>query len=177
MLSRANSTKIYSKKKNKLYLNRIIKVGKGLQDPVQQLTSSTALSPRTTHPTHLLSTSRRCDSTIPLLSLSQCLTIPLGKKFFFTSNLNFPQHFLPSCHLLCLGHEFHTASARGLQATGGWRCLSVNSVPLLFPTPLDQLCIEDFPEIPFLGPRLWGKKRDAREEQTTSAESAASSGT
>lgn len=129
--------------------------------------------------THLLSTSRGYGSTIPLFSLSQCLTTPPGKKFFLTSNLNFPQHFLPSCHLLCLGHKFHTANARGLQATGGWRCLSVNSAPLLFPKPLDQLCTEDFPEIPSLGPRLWDKreKKDAREVQTISVESAVSSGT
>lgn len=64
-----------------------------------------------------------------------------------------------------MGHKYHTANARGLQATGGWRCLSVNSVPLLFPTPLDQLCIEDFPEVPSLGPKLWGKKIKRTQEE------------
>lgn len=77
------------------------------------------------------------------------LTKPLRKKFFLTSNLNFPQHSLPSCHLLCLGCKYHTANARGLQATGGWKCSSVNCVPLLFPTLWNSSS---------LGPKLWGKK-------------------
>lgn len=117
--------------------------------------------------THFLSTSRGCDSTIPLFSLPQCLTTPLGKEFFLTSNLNFPQHFLHpvTCYV------WDTSIAQPVQEVS--KQLEAGDIylliSLLLPTPL-----EDFPIVPSLGQE---NKKGTREVQTTSAESAASSGT
>lgn len=42
--------------------------------------------------------------------------------------------------------------------------LSFSSVPLLFSMPLDQLCIEDFPEVPSLWPKPCGNSAEKKED-------------